>query len=865
MATATNVLISGASRGIGKGFLEHYLRQPNHIVIAALRDIFSPNAKALLELPVGEGSRVVLIKVEAASTTDSFAAAKELEAQGITKLDIIIANAATVGNQGPIESIDPRDVADVYVINAAGPALLFMGLKPLLDRAENPKWMAMSSAVASIEDYQKYMFFKMFPYNASKAALNHFTKTIHAEYQNIIAFAVSPGFVETEMGKNAVKAYGIEDPPFSELTQVVKSITERNNITCVPSKPAPSRPRLKPTSQDIRERLVRCEALLQEFAAVDDGSPSRPGQAATTSSNNKNIASNNTEAIGESQKRHADGDLFLTLNEEILKMKNLIEQDQSEIPFSEGNASSDFSSSTPQGTTDSPTLDPITAFKLWQIYLERVNPLLKIVHAPTVQSLIVSTTADIEKAPLDQQALIYSIFGVAVSALRSDEIASMLGAGKQRDEFLEHFLTAVSVSLARFGSFARHNMTVLQALLHNSIMLMSQCKKHAAWVQLGALVRIAMSLGYHRDGTHLSLSPFETEMRRRIWWQIVFFDIKLGIDSGLTHSSVPEHFDAKPPLNLNDADLFPDAAEPLVHKEGPTEMAFVIVIARISAYLLDNKARQAMEANVLGQSVDASLLKHNQLLVQQLDADLVEIETRFIPSAASHIHATALAIRPHIIKRLHDIMYPMEKLPDWGTDVLSPRDSLFKLTLSSCENASNSYEKMERWGFAWYIRLHFNFDLFASLATSLFHSPATALGNRAWAVLDSVYARQTLLDSHRPKAAITPLQFILKAFAERERILADMGQIIAVPELIARLRQMHQLHTLSAPASTDMNAETAVKSSLGNFMHDKTGTQHLEGFMLQNNRGEGFSESYEFWPGALWNADWGQGYSESTL
>jgi hypothetical protein len=154
---------------------------------------------------------------------------------------------------------------------------------------------------------------------------------------------------------------------------------------------------------------------------------------------------------------------------QILKMKNLIEQDQSEIPFSEGNASSDFSSSTPQGTTDSPTLDPITAFKLWQIYLERVNPLLKIVHAPTVQSLIVSTTADIEKAPLDQQALIYSIFGVAVSALRSDEIASMLGAGKQRDEFLEHFLTAVSVSLAHFGSFARHNMTVLQALLHNSV------------------------------------------------------------------------------------------------------------------------------------------------------------------------------------------------------------------------------------------------------------------------------------------------------------------------------------------------------------------------------------------------------------
>ncbi|EWG55300.1 hypothetical protein FVEG_13322 [Fusarium verticillioides 7600] len=207
MGATTNVLISGASRGIGKGFLEHYLRRPQHTVIAALRDITSPNAKALLELPAGKGSRVILVQIEATSTTDSFDAANELEGPGITKLDVIIANARIVGDQGV--------------------ALLFMGLKSLLERAENPKWMAMSSAVASIEDYQKYMFFKMFPYNASKAALNHFTKTIHAEYENIIAFAVSPGFVETEMGKNAVKAYRMENPPFSDLDEVAKKIIER--------------------------------------------------------------------------------------------------------------------------------------------------------------------------------------------------------------------------------------------------------------------------------------------------------------------------------------------------------------------------------------------------------------------------------------------------------------------------------------------------------------------------------------------------------------------------------------------------------------------------------------------------------------
>lgn len=179
--------------GVGKEFVVQYLARPNHLVIGTVRDVKSAEAVELLNLPAAEGSKVVLVKIESTSTTDAFEAAKELQAQGISKLDVVIANAAIVGQQGPMEKIDPKTVADVFLVNSVGPTFLFLALKPLLDRAETPKWMAISSAVASIEDFQKYAFFKMYPYNASKAALNHFTKTIHVDFPNIVAFAVSPG------------------------------------------------------------------------------------------------------------------------------------------------------------------------------------------------------------------------------------------------------------------------------------------------------------------------------------------------------------------------------------------------------------------------------------------------------------------------------------------------------------------------------------------------------------------------------------------------------------------------------------------------------------------------------------------------
>lgn len=72
-------------------------------------------------------------------------------------------------------------------------------------------------------------------------------------------------------------------------------------------------------------------------------------------------------------------------------------------------------------------------------------------------------------------------------------------------------------------------------------------------------MRVAQKMGYHRDGELLGLSPFETEMRRRIWWQIIMQDAKNAMVSGLSHALLPLHWDTKSPQNVNDADLFPTA------------------------------------------------------------------------------------------------------------------------------------------------------------------------------------------------------------------------------------------------------------------------------------------------------------------
>ena len=62
-------------------------------------------------------------------------------------------------------------------------------------------------------------------------------------------------------------------------------------------------------------------------------------------------------------------------------------------------------------------------------------------------------------------------------------------------------------------------------------------------------------MGLHRDGSEYGLSPLETHVRRMIWYQLCFLDIRTCEAQGPRPGIRKEDFDTKLPLNVNDADL----------------------------------------------------------------------------------------------------------------------------------------------------------------------------------------------------------------------------------------------------------------------------------------------------------------------
>jgi norsolorinic acid ketoreductase len=182
------VLTRGA--GLGYGLAEIFLARPNHIVIGAVRN--PSTATALKALPTGEGSSLIVVKIDSVSETDPAAAIEDIKSQGITAVDIVIANAGISQIFPQVHEVKISDLLEHLQVNVFGVILLFKAVRPLLLAAKEPKFVTLGTSAASLSE----MATRNFPnsvYGTSKVALNYITLKTHFENPTLTAFPLDPG------------------------------------------------------------------------------------------------------------------------------------------------------------------------------------------------------------------------------------------------------------------------------------------------------------------------------------------------------------------------------------------------------------------------------------------------------------------------------------------------------------------------------------------------------------------------------------------------------------------------------------------------------------------------------------------------
>ena len=185
-----NILITGASRGLGFNLTRRYLEFGETVFAGARNE----NAANLIKLKEKYGDRLHIIKLDVAST-ESVNSAKDAVSKATDSLDYIINNAGIHCDTSfePLETTNLDDAVEVYNVNSIGPLRVIKAFLPIV----KSRIINISSESGSIGICGRE---KEFDYCMSKAALNMASKQIQNKVKNddIKVLAVQPGWMRTQ-------------------------------------------------------------------------------------------------------------------------------------------------------------------------------------------------------------------------------------------------------------------------------------------------------------------------------------------------------------------------------------------------------------------------------------------------------------------------------------------------------------------------------------------------------------------------------------------------------------------------------------------------------------------------------------------
>ena len=98
---------------------------------------------------------------------------------------------------------------------------------------------------------------------------------------------------------------------------------------------------------------------------------------------------------------------------------------------------------------------------MWQTFVDSINPLTKILHAPTVQQQVLDASSNLEKISKGTEALLFSIYACAVVAMNDEECKTNFG--EERSILLSRYQAGARKALIKAGFLRSSNLIILQA------------------------------------------------------------------------------------------------------------------------------------------------------------------------------------------------------------------------------------------------------------------------------------------------------------------------------------------------------------------------------------------------------------------
>lgn len=372
------------------------------------------------------------------------------------------------------------------------------------------------------------------------------------------------------------------------------------------------------------------------------------------------------------------------------------------------------------------------------------------------------------------EALIFAVYYCATVSLPPDQCLSLLGLS--RDAAIERYRFSAEQAIARAELLTTQSVVLLQATTLFINALRAHDGSRISWSLTTLVFSLAQTMGLHRDGTAFGLNPFETEMRRRLWWHICILDSRSSDHHGFGPMLYQSQYDTCIPLNINDEDIEPDMTEAPPEKEEATDMSFCLVrcesmVAATRIRLMCPDVPSSVNRHFGPSSVS---LSERINMIKELENRLQDRYIRHCTPSSPIQRMTILLSRLIVVHFWLMTCYPLMRqedtsnrstskasqqqsldttskshtahaaipstTPSSNIPSLMSRDQLFASSIEILQLSSQilDVDAANKW--SWYSKIHVQWHVVAFVLSEICRRPPSPQCDQAWTAVSKMYA-----------------------------------------------------------------------------------------------------------------------------
>jgi Fungal specific transcription factor domain len=418
------------------------------------------------------------------------------------------------------------------------------------------------------------------------------------------------------------------------------------------------------------------------------------------------------------------------------------------------------------------------------------------VHVPTLHPAIEKALAKVELVPRGFEALMFAIYSMAVLSLTDDECKDILG--ETRAILLLRYVAATKAALSRAKFMSSTSIVVLQALVLHIMSIRDDSEPRAVWSFTGVAMRVAEGMGMRLDGALLGLSPFETEIRRRIWWQLNMHDFRAAELCGQAkfRNFTFDETTPKKPANVNDSELYPTMPRPAVDAIRPTEMIWCMFRSELAAFASGLIARMPKLGKTAFTSEEYTAmddLKVKDAFIKELE-DVIETKYLRFCNPSQPLQFMVLIGGRLSTNLIRFIAHHPRRWASLDQVPVSEQQLVWDIVIQLLEQYSMMQSSSQLRPFAWNVPYFIQWHAVIHVLDTLRADPLHPDSVKAWKLIGNLYENNSELMLNMKKPIFVAVgSLCLKAFNARGAALANEDRTFSrSPEYITKLRDQYE-------------------------------------------------------------------------